>query len=76
MRQLIPGPEGDDEPFDDTLVAADVIERLMSSRSTRVAWLLGFLTGSALAADEGDAVPPSPPARPKVPRQVPQPGRA
>ena len=33
------------------VVCLEVLERVMSDRSTRLAWLLGFLTGSALVDD-------------------------
>lgn len=36
---------------------ADVIEAVLSSPATRYAWLLGFLTGSALVESEAPIVP-------------------
>ncbi|MEA2682436.1 MAG: hypothetical protein QOK05_764, partial [Chloroflexota bacterium] len=42
----------------DEVIAVDVVERLLANPSTRYAWLLGFLTGSALA--DGPLGPPAP----------------
>ncbi|MEA2682428.1 MAG: hypothetical protein QOK05_756 [Chloroflexota bacterium] len=38
-------------------IAVNVIERVMSSPATRYAWLLGFLTGSALSDLEAGEAP-------------------
>jgi hypothetical protein len=45
LRDEVQGVDGD------AAIAAAVIEEVMSKRSTRVAWLLGFLTGSAITED-------------------------
>jgi hypothetical protein len=45
----------EDKPSDDELEKyVDAVDKVMAHESTRVAWLMGFLTGSALVDDADD----------------------
>lgn len=56
MKQLIDDEESLDpawpspEQFD---LVADAVDKVLHNEATRSAWLMGFLTGSALAGETG-----------------------
>jgi hypothetical protein len=49
-----PAEAGDEPSLDEVKKYVDAVDKVMAHENTRVAWLMGFLTGSALTSDSDE----------------------